>query len=43
MAEQNDAVTMDISDVQWRLGQRVGGGELWEPVVTSVNEVELPY
>ncbi len=31
MAESDAKVTMDISDVEWRLGHQVGGGELWEP------------
>ena len=31
MAEEDPKVEMDISDVEWRLGQHVGGGELWEP------------
>ncbi|PEQ12864.1 acyl dehydratase [Novosphingobium sp. PC22D] len=31
MAKADDPVTMDISDVEWRLGHHVGGGELFEP------------
>ena len=31
MAEEDPKVEMDISDVEWRLGDHVGGGELWEP------------
>lgn len=25
------AAVLDVSDVEWRLGQQVGGGQLWEP------------
>jgi acyl dehydratase len=32
MAEIENEVQMDISDVEWRLGQKVGGAQLWEPV-----------
>ncbi|WP_395337222.1 MaoC family dehydratase N-terminal domain-containing protein [Novosphingobium sp. BL-8H] len=31
MSASEGTATMDISDVEWRLGHRVGGGELWEP------------
>jgi acyl dehydratase len=31
MADQDGAVQLDLSDVAWRLGQKVGGGQLWEP------------
>ena len=31
MAESEATVELDISDIEWRLGQRVGGGQLWEP------------
>jgi acyl dehydratase len=31
LAETAEDAIMDISDVEWRLGHQVGGGELWEP------------
>ncbi|WP_231635906.1 MaoC family dehydratase N-terminal domain-containing protein [Novosphingobium sp. ST904] len=31
MSASETPVRMDISDVEWRLGHKVGGGELWEP------------
>ena len=31
MADVDDTVTMDISDVEHRVGKLVGGGQLWEP------------
>ena len=31
MAHQASSVKMDTSDVDWRIGHAVGGGELWEP------------
>ena len=32
MPETDNEVHMDISDVERRLGQKVGGAQLWEPV-----------
>ena len=31
MASSETAVKIDLSDVEHRLGKRVGGGQLWEP------------
>lgn len=37
MADQtsNEPVEMDLSDVEWRVGNLVGGGQLWEPCAKS--------
>ena len=34
-ATKSDAVTLDLSDVEPRVGQLVGGGQLWEPCTSS--------
>ena len=31
MANSESVAKLDLSDVEHRLGQKVGGGQLWEP------------